>query len=106
MAECQRAVFAVLVAACGENAPVKGVSAMLQRTPLALGALPGTNLRQLADLRGKTVGMARDEVPLFRGMLRAAGVDGVAVVEVTHEDKQQRLLDGAVDAIQIYDTTE
>lgn len=96
----------MLVAAQGHGHKVKAVSAMFQRTPLALGALPGTQISSLKDLQGQTVGMARDELPLFKGMAAVAGLHNVKVVEVTHEAKMQRLLNGDVDAIQIYETTE
>lgn len=96
----------VLVAAQAKGANVRGVSAMLQRTPLALGALPHVKMDCLADLKGKRIGMARDEAPLLKVMAGSAGLEGVTIVEVTHEGKQEELLSGRVDAIQIYDTTE
>mmetsp|Transcript_11523 Transcript_11523/g.29070 ORF Transcript_11523/g.29070 Transcript_11523/m.29070 type:complete len:715 (-) Transcript_11523:23-2167(-) len=96
----------VLIAAQSNGAKVKAVSAMLQRTPLALGAMPGVKLERLEDLKGLRVGMARDEMPLLEGMAAAAGLHGLNIVEVTHEGKQQELLAAKVDAIQIYDTTE
>lgn len=95
----------VLIPALARGVQSKAFATIFQSSPLALGALPGTKLSSAADLRGKTIGMHVDSIELVHSLCSLSGLSA-NVVEVQRAQKVQDLIDGKVDAIQIYDCME
>lgn len=95
----------VLIPAVARGVAGKAFATVFQRSPLALGALPGTKLASAADMRGKTIGMHVDSLELMSSLLSLSGV-AARVTQVQRAHKVQELLAGNVNAIQIYDCME
>lgn len=88
-----------------QGLPIKAISAMLHSTPLALASRKiGTGMAPttMADYAGKTIAGATDTEALIRA---AVGAD-CTVLPVPREDKWGLLMDGKLDAVQVYTTTE
>ncbi|NEO26177.1 MAG: ABC transporter substrate-binding protein, partial [Kamptonema sp. SIO4C4] len=84
--------------------PVTAIAAMLQSSPLGLMSLPDTPLNSLQDLQGKTIGVHSNGTKIFNLITDIHGVnpETVKVVEISYENKLQRLLSGELDAVQCY----
>ena len=92
----------VLIPAVARGVQSKAFATIFQRSPLALGALPGTKLGSGIDLQGKRIGMHVDSIELMCSLMALSG-SSAQVVEVQRAQKVQDLISGKVDAIQIYD---
>uniref|UniRef100_A0A7S4G7M0 Thiamine pyrimidine synthase n=1 Tax=Eutreptiella gymnastica TaxID=73025 RepID=A0A7S4G7M0_9EUGL len=96
----------VLMEARARGVPVRAVAPMLGSSALALGMRPGADASGIAALRGKRIGMHADSLHLLSALANAHADLQMEIVRVDAADKYRRLLDGDVDAIQIYDVTE
>jgi ABC-type nitrate/sulfonate/bicarbonate transport system substrate-binding protein len=95
----------LVLAAQARGAPIRAVAAMFQASPLALMSLPERAIRKLSDLRGGRVGMHVDGVKVMALLLGAAGA-AIEVVEISYEEKFERLLAGEYAAVQCYAVDE
>ncbi|GFE60570.1 ABC transporter substrate-binding protein [Geobacter sp. AOG2] len=93
----------VLLRAKGK--PVVALAAILQHSPLCLLALSENHIRNVHDLAGKRV-MLDPMTTEIMALLRAEGVAGDAIKAVPHEFSLDKLLNGEVDAVSVYSTTE
>jgi diguanylate cyclase (GGDEF)-like protein/PAS domain S-box-containing protein len=93
----------VLVRAAGK--PVVALAAILQHSPLGILSLSGSNIKNVHDLAGKRI-MLEPKPAEIMALLRAEGVAGDAVRAVPHEFSLDKLLNGEVDAVSVYSTTE
>ncbi|KAJ1473322.1 tetrahydrofolate dehydrogenase/cyclohydrolase [Baffinella frigidus] len=100
----------VLIPAMARGVGVKAFGTIFQRSPLALGALPGTALSSLKDLAGKKVGMQMVGLELMTSLIASTAfesrADAPTIVAVTRQNKIEALLSGEVAAIQIFDCME
>ena len=95
----------VLIPAVARGVQSKAFGTILQQSPLAVATLPHNKLGGAADLRGKRIGMHVDSLELMHSLMSLSG-HAARVVEVERASKVRDLLDGKVDAIQIYDCME
>jgi ABC-type nitrate/sulfonate/bicarbonate transport system substrate-binding protein len=95
----------VLIPAVARGVGAKAFATTFQSSPLALAALPGTKLSSVRDLCGLRLGMHVDSMELMTSLVTISGFSA-SVVEVERANKVQDLVDGKVDAIQIYDCME
>jgi len=95
----------VLIPAVARGVASKAFATIFQRSPLALGALPGTKLDCAADMGAKTIGMHVDSIELMNSLISMSGVSA-RVTQVERAQKVQELIAGKVDAIQLYDCME
>jgi NitT/TauT family transport system substrate-binding protein len=98
----QAGADAILVG-MAQGAPLKVVWLLYQATPTGVIATKKTNIRTLADLRGKTVStaVASPEGILLRARLREAGLDpdrDVTLLNVAPAAKLTMMLTGQADA--------
>lgn len=96
----------VLMEAQSRGAAVRAVAPMMRGSALALGMRPGVEASSLSALRGQRIGMHADSMDLVAALGKKHPELGLEVVLVNAADKYRRLVDGDVDAIQIYDVTE
>jgi diguanylate cyclase (GGDEF)-like protein/PAS domain S-box-containing protein len=94
-----------LVLVRAEGKPVVALAAILQHSPLGILSLSGSNIRNVHDLAGKRV-MLEPKPAEILALLRAEGVAGDAVRAIPHEFSLDKLLDGEIDAVSVYSTTE
>jgi len=88
-----------------EGKPVVALAAILQHSPLCLLSLSENHIKNVHDLAGKRVMLDPMTIEIM-ALLRAEGVTGAAIKTVPHEFSLDKLLNGNVDAVSVYSTTE
>ncbi|MDR3580217.1 MAG: ABC transporter substrate-binding protein [Oryzomonas sp.] len=94
-----------LVLVRAEGKPVVALAAILQHSPVGILSLSGSNIRNIHDLAGKRI-MLEPKPAEIMALLKAEGVADDAVSTVPHELSLDKLLNGEVDAVSVYSTTE
>ncbi|MFZ1027041.1 MAG: ABC transporter substrate-binding protein [Limnoraphis robusta] len=94
----------VILAAQATGKPIKAVATMFQTSPLGLMSMPDNNIASLHDLVGKKVGVHADTqkvMDLVMGYSQLSS-DEIEVVNISLDEKYDKLLTGEVDAVQCY----
>jgi NitT/TauT family transport system substrate-binding protein len=100
----------VMAAAINDGAPIRMVAGIFQRTPSIIVSMVDSNINAPEDLVGKSVGAATTGAPLqlLPAYLNANGVnpDDVSVVNMDPAAEIPALLEGRVDALVAYSSSE
>ncbi len=94
----------VILAAQAAGKPIKAVATMFQTSPLGLMSMPDHNIASLQDLIGKKVGVHADTqkvMDLVMGYSKLSSKE-IEVVNISYDEKFDKLLTGEVDAVQCY----
>jgi len=94
----------VILAAQAAGKPIKAIATMFQTSPLGLMSMPGNNITSLHDLVGRKVGIHGDTqkvMDLVMGFSQLSS-DEIEVIDISYDEKYDKLLTGEVDAIQCY----
>ncbi len=98
-----------LVGERGLGKPIVALTPIFQHSPAVLIALESSGIRKPSDLVGKRVGVreARQMTdPAYRGMMLANGISPDRVEWVNHSWNIKDLIEGRLDALSVYLTTE
>lgn len=90
-----------------QGMPIKAVGVAYQDNPMSVISLSEKNIKSLKDLEGKTFGAVPSGSPyiLYKGLLKAQGVDASKIKEVTVDSPgSAQLLTKQVDAITLFYT--
>ncbi|MEB3279033.1 MAG: ABC transporter substrate-binding protein [Lyngbya sp.] len=94
----------VILAAQAAGKPIKAVATMFQTSPLGLMSMPDNNIASLQDLVGKKVGVHGDTQKVMDLVMGYSKLppDDIEVVDISYDEKYDKLLTGEVDAVQCY----
>ncbi|MFY7805726.1 MAG: ABC transporter substrate-binding protein [Limnoraphis robusta] len=94
----------VILAAQATGKPIKAVATMFQTSPLGLMSMPDNNIASLHDLVGKKVGVHADTQKVMDLVMGYSKLppDEIEVVNISLDEKYDKLLTGEVDAVQCY----
>ncbi|MGF1493475.1 MAG: ABC transporter substrate-binding protein [Microcoleaceae cyanobacterium] len=98
----------VILAAQAAGRPIRAIATMFQHSPLGLMSLPEHQIISLYDLVGKRVGVHQDSqkvMDLVMGFSQLSP-NQIEVVEISYGEKYDKLLTGAIDAVQCYAVDE
>jgi NitT/TauT family transport system substrate-binding protein len=96
----------LILDAQAQGMPLKAIATMFQASPYGLMSLPDSGITSLSDLAGKRVGVHLDGIKVMELVKGISGISDIEVVEISHQNKLDRLLSGEFAALQCYAVDE